>query len=49
MGVTLEALRLLKLATAAVTFEPGRLAARLDEAWRWTEVTDLGDIVAASG
>lgn len=47
LGVTLDALRLLKLATAAVTFEPGRLEARLDEAWRWTEVTDLGDIVTA--
>ena len=46
--VPLAALRLFKLATAPVTFEAERLAATLDEAWRWTEVTDLGDIVRAS-
>lgn len=42
------ALRRLKLATAPVSFEPARLAAGLDEVWRWVEVTDLGDIVAAT-
>ncbi|MBO0902272.1 penicillin acylase family protein [Jiella sonneratiae] len=46
--VPLEALRLFKLATAPVTFEPERLGAGLKDAWRWTEVTDLGDIVRAT-
>ena len=47
-GIALEALQLLKLATAPVTFEAERLAAQLDAAWSWVEVTDLGDIVAAT-
>lgn len=47
-AIPLEALRLFKLATAPVTFEPARLAATLDEAWRWTEVTDLGEVVRAT-
>ncbi|MCB8839472.1 penicillin acylase family protein [Aurantimonas sp. VKM B-3413] len=46
--VPMAALRLFKLATAPVTFETERLAATMDEAWRWTEVTDLGDIVRAT-
>lgn len=44
-AIPLEAMRLFKLATAPVTFDKARLAARLDEIWNWTEVTDLGDIV----
>jgi penicillin amidase len=43
--IPLEATRLFKLATAPVTFEPSRLSATLDEAWNWTEVTDLGEVV----
>jgi penicillin amidase len=46
--VPLQALRLLKLAAAPATFEPGRLQATLADAWNWVEVTDLGDIVAAT-
>jgi penicillin amidase len=46
--VPLEALRLFKLATAPVTFEAGRLSAGMEDAWRWTVVTDLGDIVRAT-
>lgn len=45
--IPVEALKLFRLATAPVTFERERLAATLDEAWSWTEVTDLGDIVRA--
>ncbi|TDK39670.1 penicillin acylase family protein [Rhizobium deserti] len=43
--IPLAATRLFKLATAPVTFETERLAATLDDIWKWTEVTDLGDIV----
>ncbi|ALN71237.1 penicillin acylase family protein [Aureimonas sp. AU20] len=43
--VPLECIRLFKLATAPVTFERERLAATLDDVWRWTEVTDLGEVV----
>jgi penicillin amidase len=43
--IPLEATRLFKLATAPVTFDPSRLSATLDEAWNWTEVTDLGEVV----
>lgn len=46
--VSLKALQLFKLATAPVTFEADRLAAPLADAWKWTEVTDLGDIVRAT-
>lgn len=49
-GLTLEAiplaaLDLFKLATAAVTFSPERLAAPLAEAEAWSGVSDLGDVV----
>jgi len=43
--IPLEACRLFKLATAAVTFDKTRLAATIEDVWKWTEVTDLGDIV----
>ncbi|AJY45055.1 penicillin acylase family protein [Martelella endophytica] len=46
--IPLDAIRLFKLATATVTFEKARLAAPLEEAWRWSEVTDLGEIVQRS-
>lgn len=46
--IPIEALRLFKLATAPVTFESERLAATLDDIWKWTEVTDLGDIIRAT-
>ncbi|MBP1849249.1 penicillin acylase family protein [Rhizobium halophytocola] len=46
--IPLEATRLFKLATAPVTFETARLEATLEEAWSWSEVTDLGDIVQRS-
>ncbi len=43
--IPLEAVRLFKLATAPVTFEPSRLSAPLEDAFVWTEVTDLGEVV----
>jgi penicillin amidase len=46
--IPLMALRPFKLATAPVTFERERLTATLDDIWKWTEVTDLGDIVRAT-
>ncbi len=46
--IPLSALKLFKLATAPVTFEADRLAAGLGEAWDWSEVTDLGDVVRAT-
>ncbi|MBD2749340.1 penicillin acylase family protein [Microvirga sp. BT688] len=47
--VPLEVLTAYKLGTAAVMFSPERLAASLEEAWKWTKVTDLGDVVAEVG
>lgn len=43
--VPLEILDTFKLATAPVTFTPDRLKASLDNAWAWTKVTDLGDVI----
>jgi penicillin amidase len=46
----LECLDLFKLALAAVTFGPERLAAGLEDSARWRKVTPLGDVVRdASG
>ncbi|TWF58524.1 penicillin acylase family protein [Neorhizobium alkalisoli] len=45
--IPMAATRLFKLATAAVTFDKARLAAGIDDIWKWTELTDLGDIVQA--
>ncbi|QTF08735.1 penicillin acylase family protein [Brenneria izadpanahii] len=45
--IPLEALKLFKLATAPVSFDDARLAAAPEQAWAWSEVTDLGDIVRA--
>ncbi|WP_375461657.1 penicillin acylase family protein [uncultured Enterovirga sp.] len=36
-----------QLATAPVTFSPDRLAATLADAWRWSRVSDLGEVYAA--
>jgi penicillin amidase len=44
--IPLDILSVLKLATAGVTFSAGRLAATLADAWKWSNVTDLGDVVA---
>ncbi|MCX8279331.1 penicillin acylase family protein [Phyllobacterium sp. 0TCS1.6C] len=46
--IPLEAVRLFKLATAPVTFEKERLSASLADAWSWSEVTDLGEVVQRS-
>jgi penicillin amidase len=46
--VPMEALDLFKLATAPVSFEPARLAARLDEAWLWIKTTEAGDVERAA-
>ncbi|MCK8781452.1 penicillin acylase family protein [Rhizobium sp. NTR19] len=43
--ISMEATRLFKLATAPVTFDKARLSATMDDVWRWTEVTDLGDVI----
>lgn len=40
-----DALEVFKLASAAVSFTPERLAATLDDAWRWSRVDDLGDVI----
>jgi penicillin G amidase len=40
----MEALDLFRLATAPVSFEPVRLAARLDEAWTWIKATEAGGV-----
>ncbi|MER8849907.1 penicillin acylase family protein [Mesorhizobium australicum] len=45
--IPLAAARLFKLATAPVTFEKARLVATLDDIWKWTDVTDLGDVIQA--
>jgi penicillin amidase len=42
-----DALQLFRLAMAPVTFPPERLAATLDEAGLWREVTDLGEVLRA--
>ncbi len=47
-SIPLEVLTLYKLATGGVSFSHDRLAAGRDDAWRWTNVTDLGDVVAAA-
>ncbi len=47
-AIALDAATVFKLATASVTFTPERLAARLDDAWRWTSVTDLGEVMHAA-
>jgi penicillin amidase len=44
-AIPMEALRLFKLATAPVTFESERLSATPDDVWKWTDVTDLGDVI----
>jgi penicillin amidase len=33
-----------KLATAVPDFSPARMAAKLDDAWRWSKVSELGDV-----
>jgi penicillin amidase len=48
-AVPLHVLDVFKLATAAVTFTPERLAATLDEAWIWTKVTELGEVLPDQG
>lgn len=47
--IALDAATLFRLATAGVTFTPERLAATLDEAWQWTSVTDLGEVMRTAG
>ncbi|MCP8939678.1 penicillin acylase family protein [Alsobacter sp. SYSU M60028] len=42
---TPEMLDVFRLATATVTFSRDRLAATLDQAWAWTKVNDLGDVI----
>ena len=46
--VSMRALQLFKLATAPVTFEPARMSATMEDVWQWVDVTELGDIVAAT-
>ncbi|MDJ1158190.1 penicillin acylase family protein [Chelatococcus sp. SYSU_G07232] len=47
-AIPLEAADVFKLATAPVTFDRARLAASLAEAWEWTKVNDLGEVVHRS-
>jgi len=44
--IPLNVLDVFKLATVRLDFSPERLAATLDDAWRWTKVDDLGDVYA---
>src|SRR5699024_2507027 len=44
-AVPLDAMDVFTLAAAPVTFPPERLGASLDEAWAWTCVNPLGDVV----
>jgi len=39
-----EVLDVFRLATTPVDFPPERLTAGLEEAWRWSKVTELGDV-----
>ena len=39
-----DVLDVFKLATAAIDFSPERMAASLADAWRWTRVTETGDV-----
>lgn len=39
-----DVLDLFRLATGAVDFSPERVASSLEDAWRWTKVTDQGDV-----
>ena len=44
-----EVMDVIGLAAARVSFSPDRLAATLDEAWRWTKLTELGEIARSAG
>lgn len=46
--IPIDALDLFKLAAAGVTFTPERLAASLDQAFAWTKVDDLGEVLRDS-
>lgn len=48
-SVPLDALTVYKLGTAGVTFSPERLSSSNDDAWKWTKVNELGDVVAEAG
>lgn len=39
-----DVLDVFRLATAPLDVSPARLAARLEDAWRWSKVSDLGDV-----
>ena len=43
--IPLDLIDSFRLATAPVHFSPERLAATLDEAWRWSKVSDLGEVL----
>ncbi len=43
-SVPADVLDVFRLATAALDVSPARLAATLEEAWRWTKVADTGDV-----
>lgn len=43
-AITADMLDTYRLATAAPDFSPERLAATLEQAWRWTRVTDQGTV-----
>ncbi len=47
--VPADVLDVIGLAGARVSFSPERLAASLDEAWRWTKLTDLGEVARSAG
>ncbi len=43
--IPLEVATLFKLASANVTFDPARMKATPEQAWGWTSVSDLGDVM----
>jgi penicillin amidase len=46
-NIPADALDVFQLATAPATFPPARLAATMDDAWRWSRVNSLGEIDCA--
>lgn len=46
-GIPLALLNVYRLAIAAPTFSPERLAATMDDAWKWRVINSIGDVTQA--
>jgi len=44
-SIPIDIATLFKLGIAGVTFSEARLNAKLEEAWNWTKITDLGEVI----